>query len=223
MTADLRIQSQFPIPHSQLKKLLQKCNPKLFFSVFIFRITIQLRADFKNIDTALIARSMEGDRLAQNRLYKRYSRSMFNICYRMTNSYDDAEDVLQEAFISAFKNLRSYKGNATFGAWLKRIVINKAVNLLKKKQIKFVAMTADIPEYPEPDLTEDALNINRIKQAVKQLPDGYRIVFSLYLIEGYDHSEIAEILGISASTSKSQFNRSKKKLKQILQQEVIYG
>ncbi|MEX2336041.1 MAG: RNA polymerase sigma factor [Fulvivirga sp.] len=182
-----------------------------------------MRADFKNIDTALIARSMEGDRLAQNRLYKRYSRSMFNICYRMTNSYDDAEDVLQEAFISAFKNLRSYKGNATFGAWLKRIVINKAVNLLKKKQIKFVAMTADIPEYPEPDLTEDALNINRIKQAVKQLPDGYRIVFSLYLIEGYDHSEIAEILGISASTSKSQFNRSKKKLKQILQQEVIYG
>ncbi|GAA0891122.1 RNA polymerase sigma factor [Fulvivirga kasyanovii] len=179
---------------------------------------------FQNIHADVIARCLQGDRYAQSQLYKLYSKAMFNVCYRMTNNFDDAEDVLQEAFISAFKNLQSYKGDAAFGAWLKRIVINKAINFIRKKQVEFAEVQDNIAdEEPAPvEYSSAMMDIDRIKRAMTQLPDGYRLVFSLYLIEGYDHSEIAQILGITESTSKSQFNRSKKKLKEILQKEVIY-
>lgn len=179
---------------------------------------------FQNIHADVIARCLQGDRYAQSQLYKLYSKAMFNVCYRMTNNFDDAEDVLQEAFISAFKNLQSYKGDAAFGAWLKRIVINKAINFIRKKQVEFAEVQDNIAdEEPAPvEYSSEMMDIDRIKRAMAQLPDGYRLVFSLYLIEGYDHSEIAQILGITESTSKSQFNRSKKKLKEILQKEVIY-
>lgn len=177
---------------------------------------------YNNIHADIIEKSLKGDTLAQNKLYNLYARSMFNSCLRITNNFDDAEDVLQEAFISAFKNLRSYKGDAAFGAWLKRIVVNKAINFIKKKQ-KDLVDTEELTdeEVREPDEPQ-ALSVERIKEAMKLLPDGYRVVFSLYLLEGYNHSEIAQILGISESTSKSQFNRSKKKLKEILQKEVTY-
>lgn len=179
---------------------------------------------FQNIHAEVIARCLEGDRYAQSQLYRLYSKAMFNICYRITNNFDDAEDVLQEAFISAFRNLQSYKGDAAFGAWLKRIVINKAINFIRKKQVEFTDVQDNIAdEQTGPvEYGSEMMDINRIKRAMTQLPDGYRLVFSLYLIEGYDHSEIAQILGITESTSKSQFNRSKKKLKEILQKEVIY-
>ncbi|MBL6449486.1 RNA polymerase sigma factor [Fulvivirga sp. 29W222] len=179
---------------------------------------------FQNIHAEVIARCLQGDRYAQSQLYKLYSKAMFNVCYRMTNNFDDAEDVLQEAFISAFRNLQSYKGDAAFGAWLKRIVINKAINFIKKKQVEFAEVQDNIAdeEYPPVEYTNGMMDVNRVKRALTLLPDGYRLVFSLYLIEGYDHSEIAQILGITESTSKSQFNRSKKKLKEILQKEVIY-
>lgn len=179
---------------------------------------------FQNIHADVIARCLQGDRYAQSQLYKLYSKAMFNVCYRMTNNFDDAEDVLQEAFISAFKNLQSYKGDAAFGAWLKRIVINKAINFIRKKQVEFAEMQDNIAdeESAPVEYSSAMMDIDRIKRAMTHLPDGYRLVFSLYLIEGYDHSEIAQILGITESTSKSQFNRSKKKLKEILQKEVIY-
>lgn len=171
-----------------------------------------------NIHEDLIARCKAGDRDAHYRLYKLYSRAMFNVCYRITRSEDDAEDALQEAFISAFRNLDSYRGDAAFGAWLKRIVVNKAINVLKKKKHELipddeqwdVADVDDTAEYRE-DLT-----VERVKKAIEQLPDGYRAVLSLYLLEGYDHEEIGEILGISESTSKSQLNRAKSKLREVL-------
>lgn len=145
---------------------------------------------------------------------------MFNVSCRILNDTGDAEDVLQEAFISAFKNLNSFKGDASFGAWLKRIVINKSLNLIKKRQIDLVSVDT-LPEVPidseYSEFSETSLSVEKIKEAVKQLPDGYRVVFTMYLFEGYDHAEIAEFLGISESTSKSQFNRSKKKLKEILE------
>ncbi|UII30317.1 RNA polymerase sigma factor [Fulvivirga ulvae] len=179
---------------------------------------------FQNIHADVLAKCLQGDRYAQSQLYKLYSKAMFNVCYRITNNFDDAEDVLQEAFISAFRNLQSYKGDAAFGAWLKRIVINKAINFIRKRQVEIAEIqdnVADEDSRPV-EYSREMMDIERIKRAMKQLPDGYRLVFSLYLIEGYDHSEIAQILGITESTSKSQFNRSKKKLKEILQKEVIY-
>ncbi|ELR69368.1 RNA polymerase ECF-type sigma factor [Fulvivirga imtechensis AK7] len=178
---------------------------------------------FQNIHAEIIERCLEGDRYAQNQLYKLYSKAMFNVSYRITNNFDDAEDALQEAFISAFKNLTSYKGDAAFGAWLKRIVINKSINLIKKRHSGLEEVSEDVgEESDDQEVKVDQLSVERIKRAIEKLPDGYRVVFSLYLLEGYDHGEIAEILGITESTSKSQFNRSKKKIKEILEKEVIY-
>jgi RNA polymerase sigma-70 factor (ECF subfamily) len=140
---------------------------------------------------------------------------MFNICVRIVKSKEDAEDILQESFVDAFKNLNSFRYESTFGSWLKRIVINKSINHLKLKRVPLVAMDDYddwIPEQQEEEINEEFLNIDTIKTAIKQLPEGYQTIINLYLIEGYDHVEIGEILGISTSTSKSQYHRAKKKL-----------
>ena len=135
----------------------------------------------------------------------------------MTNDGDEAADVLQEAFISAFNNLGSYRGTASFGAWLKRIVVNKSINHIRARKMNLVPLEeVDVVGDSEVRDEELFMDIDRIKSAIEELPDGYRVVFSLYLLEGYDHKEISEILGITESTSKSQYNRAKAKLKQIL-------
>ncbi|MEL6651839.1 MAG: RNA polymerase sigma factor [Bacteroidota bacterium] len=170
------------------------------------------------IQELLVERCKQGDRKAQYELYKRYSKAMLNVAMRITNNYMEAEDVLQEAFVRAFRNLTSFKGDATFGAWLKRIVINTAINHLKKKRAEFVPIDDERLEVPE-ETTEapaPAWNIETVRKAITQLPEGYRVVLSLYLIDGYDHKEIGLILGISEATSKSQYSRAKRKLRQIL-------
>ncbi len=138
----------------------------------------------------------------------------------------DAEDVLQDSFLSAFKNLKSYKGTASFGSWLKRIVVNNAINLAKKRRLDLESMD-DVGEYDElVEVREDndlSYDVKMVTEGISRLPDGYRLVLTLYLLEGYDHKEIAEILGITESTSKSQFNRSKKKLREILREELKYA
>jgi RNA polymerase sigma-70 factor (ECF subfamily) len=145
---------------------------------------------------------------------------MYNVGYRIVNNAEEAEDVLQDAFISAFNNLGSYRGDSTFGAWLKRIVINKAINYLSKRRPERMPEDErfDVKEEEEIDALEGfPFTVEKVKAAIEALPDGYRSVLSLYLLEGYDHGEIAEILGITESTSKSQFNRAKKKLKELLE------
>ena len=178
------------------------------------------RLDASSTLDDLVRRCLGGDRLAHQQLYRLYCKSMYNVGFRIVNDEDDAEDVLQEAFISAFRNLKEYRGDSTFGAWLKRIVINKAINHLKRKRLE------RFPEDERWDVKEEAeldefegypFSVERVRDAIGRLPDGYRAVLSLYLLEGYDHGEIAEILGITESTSKSQFNRSKKKLLEILE------
>ena len=171
-----------------------------------------------NIHDDLISRCREGDRNAHYKLYKLYSKAMFNVGYRITGNHDDAEDVLQEAFISAFRNLNSYRGDSAFGAWLKRIVVNKAINALNKKKHESIPDDDrwDVPEEETPAEYGDGLTVERVKKSIEQLPDGYRSVLSLYLLEGYDHQEIAEIMGISESTSKSQLNRAKGKWRELI-------
>ena len=170
----------------------------------------------------LIARCRAGDRDAHYRIYKLYSRSMYNVSYRITGNEGDAEDVLQEAFISAFRNLENYRGVATFGAWLKRIVVNKSINVLKKRKHEWTATDAqfDVAEEEPPGDYREGLTVDRVKKAIEELPDGYRTVLSLYLLEGYDHQEIAEIMGITESTSKSQLNRAKGKLREKLTSSI---
>ena len=148
---------------------------------------------------------------------------MYNVAVRITNDDMEAEDVLQDSFVSAFKNLKSYHGTASFGSWLKRIVVNNAINLVKKRRIDYESVDdySEFDELAEEGLSDDsAYDLMRVKQAIELLPEGYKMVLTLYLIEGYDHKEIGEILEITESTSKSQFNRSKKKLREILKEQL---
>ena len=171
-----------------------------------------------HIHAEIIERCRKGDRDAHYQLYKLYSRSMYNIGYRIVNDKEEAQDVLQEAFISAFRSLHHYRGDASFGSWLKRIVVNKAINAVKSRKTERLSDDEKFDVQEEVwEGEEFRYSVEQVKKAMSTLPDGYRSVLSLYLLEGYDHSEIAEILGISESTSKSQFNRSKKKLREILE------
>lgn len=151
---------------------------------------------------------------------------MYNAAYRIVNNEDEAQDVLQEAFISAFHNLDSYRGDSAFGAWLKRIVINKALTQVTKKKMERFPDDErwDVKEEEPVDIFEGfPFTVEKVRSAIEALPDGYRTVLSLYLLEGYDHGEIAEIMGITESTSKSQFNRSKKKLKEMLEEGFSFA
>jgi RNA polymerase sigma-70 factor (ECF subfamily) len=177
-----------------------------------------LDEQINNIHGALIEKCREGDQHAHHSLYKLYARAMYNVAYRIVMIEEEAQDVLQEAFISAFRNLEGYRGDATFGSWLKRIVVNKALNAVSRRKFE------PIPENEDWDIAEaetdvtyrGELTVDRIKSCIAQLPDGYRNVLTLYLIEGYDHQEIAEIMGFTESTSKSQLNRAKAKLRELL-------
>jgi RNA polymerase sigma factor (sigma-70 family) len=143
---------------------------------------------------------------------------MFNTAYRITGNREEAEDMLQEAFTDCFRNIGSYRTESTFGAWLKTIVINRCISRLRKRETELVY----IDDYSRHEISEEESpetawpDMAVIARAVERLPDGYRVVLSLYLLEGYDHTEIASILGISESTSKTQYSRAKGKLKKIL-------
>ncbi len=166
----------------------------------------------------MIDRCKSGDNRAQYELYKLYSKAMFNVCMRITNDYAEAQDVLQDAFVSAFKNLHGYKAEASFGSWLKKIVVNAAINAIRKRRAELVPLdertAGDIADEVKED--DAAWQVDKVRRAIQQLPDGYRVVLSLYLLEGYDHAEIGEVLGITESTSKSQYSRAKKKLLEIM-------
>lgn len=152
-------------------------------------------------------------------LYERYEKAMFNTALRITGNRVDAEDVLQDAFIDAFSQLRSFEGRSTFGAWLRQIVVYKSIGLLKKRKVNFIDPTSGQWDLiPEETIDETGVEytVAGIKDAIADLPDGYRAVLSLYLLEGYDQEEIAEILKVSHSTVRSQYLRGKQKLLQKL-------
>ena len=152
-----------------------------------------MEANTVNIHADLIVRCKDDDRSAQFEIYKLYNKAMFNTALRITGEENDAEDVLQEAFVSAFQHLSSYREDASFGAWLKRIVINKALNhvqRVKKDMMLAEDVRKETSEY-EPEKTEPNYTVDQVKQAMKTLPSGFRTVLSLYLFEGYDHKEIS--------------------------------
>ncbi len=171
----------------------------------------------KDIHKALIDECKRGDRKAQFKIYRLYHMAMFNASLRILNDRFEAEDAMQEAFMKAFENLDQFSGTVSFGAWLKKIVINTSLDTLRKRKRYLTEPLEDFDAeaFPETDdaeayVSQDDLRL--IKDEIYRLPEGYRIVLSLYLLEGYDHDEIAGILGISASTSRSQYSRAKQKL-----------
>jgi RNA polymerase sigma factor (sigma-70 family) len=178
---------------------------------------VNVEAAFKNIHQDLIEGCISGDQKAQFQIYKLYYKAMYNTSLRIVNDTMEAEDIMQEAFLSAFEKIGTYSGTVSFGAWLKRIVINRSLDVLNKR--KMILEDIDNHTYLRDDSSEEIESkqnfesrLEAVKEAIERLPDGYRIILSLYLIEGYDHDEIGEILGISSSTSRSQLSRAKQKL-----------
>ncbi|MEJ7662996.1 MAG: RNA polymerase sigma factor [Hymenobacter sp.] len=175
-----------------------------------------------DINAPLVERCRVNDRQAQAELYRRYSKAMFNAALRITGDYAEAEDVLQESFLSAFRELSGYKGDSSFGAWLKRIVVNKSINCLQAATLATGAARRFSPRShagrngPIPRRggkpPSSSTGPMCCGAAFRSCSDGYRVVLSLYLLEGYDHLEIAGILGISESTSKSQYSRARQRL-----------
>jgi RNA polymerase sigma factor (sigma-70 family) len=172
---------------------------------------------YPDLHRELIFKCKRGDRNAQFEIYRLYYKAMFNTSYRIVNNFQDAEDIMQDAFLKAFRNLGSYKGEVSFGSWLRKIVVNQSLDYLRKRKVQFTDLNpitdiqVDDNGFGNEDIdvkTEYKMVLNEIMK----LPEGYRVILSLYLLEGYDHEEIAQILEISASTSRSQFNRAKKRL-----------
>jgi RNA polymerase sigma-70 factor (ECF subfamily) len=165
-----------------------------------------------NYQHELIKKCLKNDRRAQLTLYNQYAKAMYNLSLNMVHQPEIAEDVMQESFLSAFINLKYFKADVSFGAWLKKIVINKSLDFLKKKKIVFEPIDDNYLPAEFTDKDESLFNENSIKDIknlIEQLPEGYRTIIKLYLFEGYDHAEIGQILNISASTSRSQYARAK--------------
>jgi RNA polymerase sigma-70 factor (ECF subfamily) len=178
-----------------------------------------------HIHDRLLDECRKGSRWAQFRLYELYSKAMFNTAYRIMGNREEAEDMLQEAFTDCFTKIGSYRTDSTFGAWLKTIVINRCISRLRKREAELVY----VDDYSRHEMKEEEPqemlwpDPATIAKAIGMLPEGYRVVFSLYLLEGYDHTEISQVLGISESTSKTQYSRAKEKLKKILSELRNHG
>ncbi|MDR6564150.1 MULTISPECIES: RNA polymerase sigma factor [unclassified Arcicella] len=159
----------------------------------------------------LIQACLQNDRNAQRKLYNAYAGRMLVVCARYMQSKEEAEDVLQEAFIKIFQNLSKFRGESTLGAWIKRIVINVAINHIRAQQ-HFQGMD-NVQEY-ENQFTDglngiEGINFQELIEMIRKLPKGCQSVFNLYAIEGYQHKEIAEMLNITEGTSKSQYARAR--------------
>ena len=158
-------------------------------------------------------------------LYRQYSKTLFNASYRIVNNRADAEDILQDAFTHAFKKMHTLEDSRSFGAWIKKIVINKSINKITRSRFKFIDINvsnlysiADEELYPEEDIE---FKVDEIKKAIQLLPDGYRTILCLRLMENYKHDEIAEMLKISPVTARTQYSRAKRKLLEILQHKNV--
>lgn len=174
-----------------------------------------------NIQTAVIQKAAHGDADAQAWLYNQYSKAMFNICTRMTGNIVHAEDVLHDAFILAFKNLQRLQQPEAFAGWLKQIVVNSCISHSKKDPKwqdwdEVAYETAD-----EPTAWWTNISLDMIHREIKKLPDGCREIFVLYAMEEYTHRSIAAELGITEGTSKSQYHRARKLLKEKISLAII--
>ena len=159
----------------------------------------------------LVKDCLKGRLQAQRELYELFAKEMLGVCYRYTRSIKDAEDVLQEGFVKVFHNLGQYRSEGELGAWVRRIMVNTALNYLKRNR-KYQQEMFFTEEYLHPVTDENPvvkIQAKEIADLIRQLPQGYQVIFNLHAIEGYSHVEIGEILGISDGTSRSQYARAR--------------
>lgn len=187
--------------------------------------TTRLASKVHDIHQPLIDGCRNGDRKAQHQLYQLYAKQMFNVCMRIVNHVGEAEDILQESFVEAFRQIQGFRGEASIGSWLKRIVVNRSINSLRRKKMDLFEDVGSFEHLTdeEPADNDEHLTAARLMQLVGELPDGYRLVLTLYLFEDYKHSDIAALLNISESTSKSQYNRAKARIREQLKKTVYAG
>lgn len=166
-------------------------------------------------EAELIEGCLANDRVAQKLLYERYNRAMYTITYRITNDFELANDVLQEAFVKIFRGLPGFRRQSTLGAWIKTIVIRTALSRIKT--LHHHESIENVPENARIDWGGQRLDAEYLEQAIQALPVGYRTVFVLIEIEGYTHQEVADLLSISTGTTKSQLFHAKKRLREAIQ------
>ncbi|MBU2915158.1 RNA polymerase sigma factor [Reichenbachiella agariperforans] len=167
----------------------------------------------------LIKGCLKGDRHAQESLYQQFASQMYVVCLRYTKAQQEAEDVLQESFIKVYKQLKNFKGNSSLFFWIKRIVINTALNHQRSKL--YLYPMVDIEDLSQTRTTPTNLSeysMDELLQMIKELPQSSQVIFNLYAIEGYKHREIAEMLEINEGTSKSQYARAKQLLQDKMQE-----
>lgn len=164
---------------------------------------------------------MNGDRQMQELLYRNYSSKMYGVCLRYSGNADDANDLLQEGFIKVFKNLSKFRSEGSFEGWIRRIFVNTSIEYYRKKVKLYNVSEINENNVEDTDLTIlDTLAAKDIIALINDLSPGYKTVFNMHIIEGYSHKEIAEILGISEGTSKSQLARAKGVLKKSLVKKI---
>ena len=161
----------------------------------------------------LIKKCKKQDVKAQEQLYRLFGSKLFSICLKYSDNYANAEDTLQDAFITIFNKIGQYKGQGSFEGWMKRITINTALQKYRKQKV-FEIINEEQIEETEVEIDEDEISLDYLLQIIQQLPDRYRLVFNLYVLDGYSHKEIAEMLDISAGTSKSNLARARYILKE---------
>lgn len=169
----------------------------------------------------LVDKCLANDPYAQELLYRRYAAKMYGICLRYVRHRDEASDVLQDGFIRVFTNLKHYRGDGSFEGWIRRIIVNTAINYYKANTKYSRDLSVDEVSLNS-NIDNDALSrltTEELMKVVQELPDGFRMVFNLFVIEGYDHKEIGQMLGISENTSKSQLHRAKAALQKKLLKE----
>lgn len=166
----------------------------------------------------LIESCKKGNQLAQMQVYDQYAQAMFTVACRYLEDVEEAKDAMQEGFLKAFLNIERYEPTATFGAWLKRIIINQCLDKLKQRKLDMVDDTVETLQVIDDENWEfdSAISKADILVAIERLKAKYKIVIQLYLIEGYDHEEISEILNIPVKTSRTQLRRGKQKLRELL-------
>jgi RNA polymerase sigma-70 factor (ECF subfamily) len=199
-----------------------------------YGMLLNVKEEDKNSDIPeeeIIRKAQEGNAEAFEQLYRRYSRRVYSICLRIVKNDGEAEDLTQEAFLLLFRKIHTFRGEAQFSTWLHRLTINLVFMGLRKKRYPQVSLdaapepgeedSAPLMEHGGPDLRLtgmlDQVNLSR---AIEQLPDGYKEIFILHDVEGYEHHEIAEILGCSAGNSKSQLYKARLRLRELLQESL---
>jgi len=183
--------------------------------------------DEKTPDFDLTQMASAGNLEAFEMLYKKYHRRAYSLCLRMTNNVTEAEDLTQEAFIQLFRKVGSFRGESAFTTWFHRLTVNQVLMHFRKRSVKNEKTTEDgeIPEHliPQPKTKANVPILSRIdlNRAIRQLPPGYMAVFVLHDVEGFEHSEVAEMLGVSVGTSKSQLHKARLKLRGLLMKKSL--